>query len=83
VYPVLQLVISTFVGADGGMLDVVTYRGGADNGPTPEQLMLDIWIAYKVACVKPGIVYVVAGGVPLMLVEVVETIEPVDDISDQ
>jgi hypothetical protein len=70
VYPVLHPVITTFVGADGGILDVVTYRGGEDNGPTPEQLILDIWISYKVACVKLGIVYVVAGGVGSVLLMV-------------
>jgi hypothetical protein len=42
VYPVLHPVITTFVGADGGILDVVIYSVGLDIGPTPEQLMLDI-----------------------------------------
>jgi hypothetical protein len=42
VYPVLHPLIATFVGADGGILDVVMYNAGLDIGPTPEQLMLDI-----------------------------------------
>jgi hypothetical protein len=65
VCPVLHPAIATFVGADGGILAVVIYK--EDNGPTPEQLILDIWISYKVACVKPVIVYVVARGVPLVV----------------
>lgn len=91
VYVELQPVIVTFVGADGGILAVVTYKeykefGREDNAPTPEQLMLDTWISYKVAYVKPGIVYAVARGVPLVVVlyeYVGGIIEPVDDISVQ
>ena len=90
VYVELQPVIVTFVGADGGILAVVIYKEykefGREDAPTPEQLMLDTWISYKVAYVKPGIVYVVARGVPpvVVLYEYVGgIIEPVDDISVQ
>jgi hypothetical protein len=47
---VLHPEVATFVGAGGGILAVVIYReykeykefGREDNGPTPEQLILDI-----------------------------------------
>jgi hypothetical protein len=68
VCPVLQPEVATFVGADGGILAVVIYNAGLDIGPTHEQLMLDISISYKVACVNWVIVYVVARGVPLVVV---------------
>jgi hypothetical protein len=44
---VLHPEVATFIGADGGILAVVIYKeykefGREDNGPTPEQLILDI-----------------------------------------